>query len=384
MRLAPWLLLAALAAGPLPAAQAAEGDDAPPAGDAADPPAVVDFTGLGPAPLGNPRVLFEWGRKAREREGCPAAESAWLHVVDDFPDSEWAPPALYSVAVCLEGAQAWEEALSRYEQLRERYPDDPMVKDALFRSGLVLEELGRYKEAKKIYQGMLRTLELRLTPSDKVAVAVQRDIELIHLGRARKGVKRLLDHIEAYEALDRESQDPLRFWIAKCHVELGRVLSDHARTVPAYLHGWGKVRAAMPWNDDAEILRGQLDARARDLLAAQGRYQQAIELRQPEWTLAAIYEMGRDHEDLYRAFVGAPVPAGLDAGEAEEYQHQVMDRSYPILVKAYRIYYYGDHLARTQRSDSKYAVLLAERVHALDLEGITVDDLDLAPDVLKR
>ena len=79
-----------------------------------------------------------------------------------------------------------------------------------------------------------------------------------------------------------------------------------------------------------------------------------------------------------------PVVAGLDAGEAEEYQHQVMDRSYPILVKAYRIYYYGDHLARTQRSDSKYAVLLAERVHALDLEGITVDDLDLAPDVLKR
>lgn len=351
-----------------PAAAAA---DAPP-----EPPA-PDTRQLGPLPLSNPEALYEWGARAKRTLGCTAAESAWVRLVEDAPDSEWAPPAQYHLAVCQEEDQDWEAALAGYDHLLATWPRDPMVKDALFRKGLVLEELGRYREAKDLYRGMLRNLELRLTAADKDACAIQRDIELLYMGKERRAMKRLLAQIEAFEALDRDAQEPRLYWIAKAELVLGRRLSDEARSVPMYLSGGQRLRAAIPGGkSDTEMLAALLDERGSYLLAARGRYQRVIDHDVHEWNLAAIYQLGRDYEDLYRDLIGAPVPPELNAEEAEIYRNAVVERSWPILVKAYRHYVYGDDLARSYRLASPWADRLAEARANLDREGMSPAELE--------
>ena len=346
---------------------------------------VFDFRGLGPAPLEDPEALHLWGNKARHTEGygCATSISAWERVVELAPLSDWAPPSLYNMAVCYEFSQEYEQSLALYDRILDDYPGDPLAKDATFRKGLVYEQMGAPAKARRIFRQAMHNRALRLTQADYDAAAIQRDIALLHMGRTRRGVRRLLEHIEAYEALDRESQGPRLYWIAKANVGLGRVLSAHAADIPMTLTPWHRIAAIAPWNSDSELLGRQLDERGADLMAARGRYNLAVDTRVKEWTLAAIYFMARDYEVLYRDLVAAPPPKELDDVAAEEWRHALIDKSYPALVKAYRLYVQGEELARSYDIPTPYGPMLAEKARQLDLEGVAEDgifELDLRRD----
>ena len=321
----------------------------------------------GTKPQDDPVDLYEWGIRAKDLGLCSSAEAAWSRLVEDFPTHENAAPALYMQGICREKGDDTRGALGFYQQVVEKYPTDPLVKDATFRMGLVLEWQGHYREAELLYEDLLTRKDLSKT--DQLAIQIQRDIERVKQGKERQGGKSLLNTLDTLHAGDRALEEDMAYWMAKAELSLGEILSRHARTIPLQVTGVDRLRVILPGITAEDILAERLEKRTADLLAARGRYQAVFDYRQIEWNLAAIYAIGQDYELLYQDLLDAPLPRSLDNEEQEVYREALVERVRPIKVQAFRTYWRGYQLSRDFDTTSYWARQLEARVQDLERQG---------------
>lgn len=75
------------------------------------------------------------------------AKNAFARVADEFPDSEWAPKALYSKGRLQLNAQQYSQATQTFEALRKAYPNHPVTRRVGTALGESYYQQKRYKEA---------------------------------------------------------------------------------------------------------------------------------------------------------------------------------------------------------------------------------------------
>ena len=146
-------------------------DDAGPTVDAPEAPAVVDVpevrapidaqsevtplaggTAIAPRDLGTPteseQAAYDRAFRAlREQRFADAAEG-FSNFLDQFPQSGYAPNALYWLAETYYVTRDFETALRFFNQLREQYPGSNKDGDALLKIGFSHFELRRWAEAR--------------------------------------------------------------------------------------------------------------------------------------------------------------------------------------------------------------------------------------------
>jgi hypothetical protein len=93
-----------------------------------------------------------------------------------------------------------------------------------------------------------------------------------------------------------------------------------------------------PSSAGAEDLAARLDEKSTLLLAAQERYLAAIREGDAGWAVAAGSRIGALYEDLHRALVDAPLPAGMDGGAADAYRGELRQRVRVLVTKAIEAY----------------------------------------------
>lgn len=121
------------------------------------------------------------------------AEEHLQRVIDNFAASEYAPNAMDALGFLAENRGDYEAALTRYQQITEKWPDSFMARIAPARIGRVLESLDRKKDAVKAYCDQFRkfprawTTSMAMTSIDKLAKSDDGEIA----AAAKDGFKQL-------------------------------------------------------------------------------------------------------------------------------------------------------------------------------------------------
>ena len=90
-----------------------------------------------------------------------------------------------------------------------------------------------------------------------------------------------------------------------------------------------------------------LEEKAGLLLKAQRAYIDTIKYGNPGWASAAGFQVGSLYEELYQAFVGAPVPTELDREAREVYVEELHKKIRILLEKSMR--WYRENLLMVER-----------------------------------
>jgi tetratricopeptide (TPR) repeat protein len=292
------------------------------------------------------RTIFDEGVRLHEEDNLDEAVTVFTRIVEGFPESPLAAPALYNRALSYERLERFEEAAAEYRVFLERYPDSKDALDAKLRYIETLRGLERWaeviEEVDKVRRGgapLTDVIWIR-------GLALEGEANL-QIGEHERARQLLSETVRSYE----RHKDELPEWAAKyaslAQFNLGEI--DYTRMHEVELpQDETKLRAALEW-------------KCFLLLSAQHEFTRAIEFGHPDWAAAAAFRIGDLYAVLRDDILAAPVPADLNEEEAEVYREVLRDQLVNLVAKAVKQW--------------ERTVELAKR---LDLEGPWIERTEIS------
>lgn len=265
-----------------------------------------------------PEALLEGVLQAIEQRDFAGA----LGRLDVLGRTAGGPRVDYERGRVFELQEDWEQALAAYDAAAVGVQPGPLASDVHFRRALVLDDLGRHKEAIAVLKSLRRSDAL--AEGAGAALALERGVADLRRGKERRGARR----------------------IAKALAEL-----------PEGAHPWMRARArhavlAAELHDAAELaLEGNkkaarnLEKRARAMKMAEEQVAVIARLGEVEYILAGLRDLGDAYLQLHDDFRAAPPPRGLSAEQVAIYREQVDQKAGALPRKALNFYEMGLELA---------------------------------------
>lgn len=266
------------------------------------------------------------------------ARLAWLNVV-----APGEAPA-YHAAVSAELQERYVEALAGYDAVLSRWPDGARNTDAGFRRALVLEDLGRHREAVRQVRALQR--HEAWSTEDELSLALARGVGEVGQGWTRRGLRRLDNALAATEG-----SDEIPWMRAKARAMLVRHLLAEAAATPM-THGRRASR-------NLETRAGHISAAERQVIAI-------AHLGEAEYALAGLEMLGDAYLALYDDLIALPPPPGLSPDAAAVYRDGISERTAVLRRKAWRYYDEGTKLATRTEWQGDITARLRSRRAALD------------------
>lgn len=255
--------------------------------------------------------------------------------------------ALYHLAICDELEEDYAAAQAGYETIVLTWPDLPLARDARYRRAIVLEDMGRHREAVR----EIRVLQRRgdWEQRDAMSMELVRGAAELRGGHRRRGIRRVQRALDALEG-----SDALTWARARARMALTRTLLDAAAKV--------EIR------NDRKAAR-RLTRRVELLTAAQDQVIAIARLGEPEYALDGLLALGDAFLLLHDDMLAAAPPRSLTPEQVEIFNEELRQRVDVLQVKAYRFYDEGVSLARRLRWQGSVAEELAQRRDALRPRG---------------
>lgn len=254
------------------------------------------------------------------------------------------PEVTYHQAVSAELQERFAESLAGYEAVLAGGPDAVRVVDAGFRRALVLEELGRHRDAIKQVKQLQRSG--MWTERDALSLALARGVNELAQGRERRGLRRLDRAL-----MSSEGSDDLKWMRAKARAALTRHLLAEAAGTPM-VHGRRAGR--------------NLQARAGNISAAERQVIAIANLGEAEYSLAGLELLGDAYLALHDDLVALPPPPELTGEQAAIYEQGIGEKAAVLRRKAWRYYDEGVKLATRTEWQGSISGRLRARRDALD------------------
>jgi TolA-binding protein len=108
------------------------------------------------------------GTKAGERAALMAASALFVEgnytgaqqkydqFIRDNPDSPWLPQAHFGIAASLDAQKKTAEAITKFEEVRKRYPSDAVADETKLALGRLYEQQNKPEEAYKLYDELVK------------------------------------------------------------------------------------------------------------------------------------------------------------------------------------------------------------------------------------
>jgi tol-pal system protein YbgF len=132
----------------------------------ADNPDAGTSSATGPGPA----QLLQLGRDLLLKGGNASARSAFTELVSRYPNSEYAPEAVFYSAQAFAAEKNLNAADSTYVVLIARFPNSPRVATALYKRAQHMQGTKRTAQARQLYQEIIK----RFPRSDEAALAEER------------------------------------------------------------------------------------------------------------------------------------------------------------------------------------------------------------------
>ena len=268
--------------------------------------------------------LFEQGGKALSDKRFDDAIAAYNRLLKEFQDGRYTRAAIYNAGLAHQGKKDWEGAIARFKTLADGYADSTDAKDGLFQLGATYAEIANWPASVQVYAQVLDRKDL--TADDRLEALSRRgfaQFQLKDLDTAERTFRSAVAFFHQIETAERLETD---FYLALAMYHLGEVSHERFRAVALRL--------------PEKQMSADLDEKARLLLASQRQYIDTIKLGNPAWASASGFQIGSLYEELYDAFIHAPVPPELLKPDAREkldvYYEEVRKKIRVLLEKSVR------------------------------------------------
>jgi tetratricopeptide (TPR) repeat protein len=295
------------------------------------------------------RELFDRAGAALDADRHDQALALYDRLVSSFPDSHLVAPALFNAGLALEGMGDLNAAVARYLEVARRARASRYGLDAHIRAGAVMAEQARWSEALSVFDELAARSDLAV--ADRIEIRARRGYVLVESGRFDEAERALGAALELDPAGTRESM-ATRYFLAMAQYYLGEVARRRAEA----------VRLDLP----EDQLRRDLEAKAKLVLVAQRRFEDAIRRADLYWATAAGYQLGSMQEDMWRALGSAPVPDRLRAKEAEVYTTEVRALARAHLDKARAAHAMNVRVADHHGTETPWSASSRRRVAEID------------------
>lgn len=254
--------------------------------------------------------LFEAAGKSHTEGRLDEAVAGYERLLTAFPDSQYAKPGLYNLALVLQDQKKWQAAADRFRAFLSRYPEGKDARDAQFQLGATLAEGGDWAASRDVFAGLLERNDL--SADDRVEAMARRGFATMNNGDL-DGADAIFRGALAYKAkLEATAEERLQtdYYLAFSQFQIAEI--SHRKTVAAPLR-WPEAQ-----------MNADLEEKARLLLQSRRQYIDAVRYGNPRIASMAAFQIGSLFQEFYDALLSVPVPDDLK-GEGKKEARQVYD-----------------------------------------------------------
>lgn len=304
---------------------------------------IIRITARTPAPGGEPELtsvasadLFQQAGAAA-RAGRPReAIGLYRQLVAEFPESQFAPVALFNIAALYDGEADLTATLTALQELVARYPAArESVEGHLYMAALQADHQQWAEAAATLDAALARS---HLTFADRVEALARRGYVELEQHRYDAAEDSLSAAVAEWRKAPR-IDDP--YYIAMAHYYRGELA--HRRF----------AERAVRSGDDEMV--ADLDAKRALAAEAYDRWREALRFHQAYWATAAGYQMSQIFVELWEAHVRAPYPHRIDVATRPTYVADVHTRVRPDLEKALEGHRMNVELAKAYGVDTPWS-----------------------------
>lgn len=292
--------------------------------------------------------LFKEATAAAKAGETERAIGMYRRLASEFPDSNYAPTALFNIAAIYDGRRDLPATLAILRELVKAYPTTrESIEGHLYIAALHTEH-AQYPEALATIDEIIpRT---NLTYADRIEAFARRGYVLLELRRYDEAQVSLDNAIAEFRKVT-ALQDT--YYIAMASYYRGEL--EH--------HRFTAAPARLP--DDQLV--ADLEAKRVLAVKAYDFWKESLQFRQPYWATASGYQMSQIFVELWHAHVTAPYPKRIDDAGRPVYVREVHDRVREHLEKALEGHRMNVELAKAygvetawSRASSEQAVRVME------------------------
>jgi tetratricopeptide (TPR) repeat protein len=271
----------------------------------------------------NDQELFAKGKAAYASSDFKLAAACFTRGADLFPTSPLHPALEYNSGLALMQLQEWGAALERFLPQSDAAHGKGDALDAAFQSATCLYFLERYDEAGRILHVLAGRHDLPETV--RLQAQVDEAVCLVEQNQLSDAEHELREALRSYQT-DRAEQVMPEDVAGKAEFFMGEIYRAYFTAIKLDASG------------NIDQLGKDLEAKAEELLSAQGHYLRAIRIGSAHWATASGYRIGALYEELYDAMIDAPIPADLDAEQQALYREELKRRIRVLVTKSINIY----------------------------------------------
>ncbi len=287
-------------------------------------PMIVEVTGEGDdqtVRAFDAQSLFRQGRSHIESEEHQDCVDSFGELLERFPQSRFAHAAIYNRGLCYEDLRQHAMASAHFRRYTDLAKGEKDRRDGQFRWGYNMVESGRYTEALRLYEVLLKLNDIGLF--DRAECHLRQGIAKLRLNRfseAERDFKTALTFVEKATEGTVEGND----LAAESHFRRGEVYFELNRNVSLKL--------------PLKRMKSDLDAKTRFFRQAQASFIDTLNVRNPYWATAAGLQLGSLYEEFYRDILKAEFPDDFDADMREVYFLELKKHLQPLLEQSVAIY----------------------------------------------
>jgi tetratricopeptide (TPR) repeat protein len=304
---------------------------------------IIRITAHTPAPGGEPELtsvasadLFQQAGAAARAGRRREAIGLYRQLVAEFPESQYAPVALFDIAALHDGEGDLTATLTALQELVARYPDArESVEGHLYMAALQADHQQWAEAAATLDAALARA---HLTFADRVEALARRGYVELEQHRYDAAEASLSAAVAEWRKAPR-IDDP--YYVAMAHYYRGELV--HRRF----------TERAVRTGDDEMV--ADLDAKRALAAEAYDRWREALRFHQAYWATAAGYQMSQIFVELWEAHVRAPYPHRIEIASRPTYVADVHTRVRPDLEKALEGHRMNVELAKAYGVDTAWS-----------------------------
>ena len=282
------------------------------------------------------RDLFVDAMDEFKRGEKSVAIARFRSLVQQFPESQFAPIALFNVAAIYDEKRETSNTILALQELVSGYPHTPKgIAGQLFLVGILAQER-RYPEALTTVTTLLANPNLSYP--ELLEAQARHGYVLLELNRLEDARVGLLAAIATWRKIPKLDD---QYFVAMAHYYLGEI--EHRK--------FAKMQIRLP----DEQLRIDLDAKAAVAARAYDLWREALRFRHAYWATASGYQMSQIFLELWRATVLAPFPTKMNVVARNEYVKEVHHRVRQHLEKALEGHQTNVELAKAYSVETEWS-----------------------------
>jgi tetratricopeptide (TPR) repeat protein len=304
---------------------------------------IIRITAHARGPGGEPELssvasadLFKEANEAAKAGRQREAISAYRQLVSEFPESQFAPVALFDIAAVYDAQGDLTATLASMRELVAKYPDArESIDGQLYIAALQADHLQWAEAAATLSAAIARP---NLTFTDRIEAYARRGYAELEQHQYDAADASLTEAIAAWRNAPRVD-DP--YYIAMAHYYRGELMHRKFTEAPIR-HG-----------DDAMVA----DLETKRILAGQAydRWRESLGFKHAYWATASGYQMSQIFMELWEVHVRAPYPERIAVASRPTYVADVHDRVRQDLEKALEGHRMNVELAKAYGVDTVWS-----------------------------